>query len=87
MPGLYGAERATILSVEYWCSQEEPLWTQPDADLVDLARRELDSLGLLRGAPVGRGHVVRLPRCFPVYKPGYQQVLQPLRSTWPASSG
>jgi protoporphyrinogen oxidase len=28
---------------------------------------------------VGRGHVVRLPRCFPVYKPGYQQVLQPLR--------
>ncbi|HZI14224.1 MAG TPA: FAD-dependent oxidoreductase [Myxococcus sp.] len=77
--GLYGAERTTILSVEYWCDSEEPLWTQPDAALVELARRELDTLGLLRGAPVGRGHVVRLPRCFPVYKPGYQQVLQPLR--------
>ncbi|NOK18059.1 FAD-dependent oxidoreductase [Corallococcus carmarthensis] len=79
VPQLHGEEASSILCLEYWCSHEEPLWSWPDAELVALAKRELAATGLDRGAPVGRGHVMRLPRCFPVYRPGYQDVLRPLR--------
>ncbi|WP_375761269.1 FAD-dependent oxidoreductase [Corallococcus exercitus] len=79
VPQLHGAEASSILCMEYWCSHEEPLWSAPDAELVALAKRELSATGLDGGAGVARGHVVRLPRCFPVYRPGYQDVLRPLR--------
>lgn len=79
VPQLHGAEPTTVLCLEYWCSHEEPLWALPDAELVALAKRELEATGLSRGARLERGHVVRLPRCFPVYRPGYQDVLRPLR--------
>ncbi|AKF86808.1 hypothetical protein MFUL124B02_33620 [Myxococcus fulvus 124B02] len=79
VPGLHGAERSTILCVEYWCAQDEALWSETDEHLARLARTELESVGLLGKAPVGRFHVVRLPRCYPVYQPGYQRVLQPLQ--------
>ncbi|WP_338864181.1 FAD-dependent oxidoreductase [Myxococcus stipitatus] len=80
VPGLYGQERSSILCVEYWCAQEEDLWTHSDEAMAALAQRELESVGLLGSTPVGRVHVVRLPRCFPVYQPGYQRVLQPLQT-------
>ncbi|NTX12712.1 FAD-dependent oxidoreductase [Myxococcus sp. CA056] len=79
VPGLYGEERSTILCAEYWCSQDETLWSESDEAMAALARKELESVGLLGPAPVGRFHVVRLPRCYPVYQPGFQRVLQPLQ--------
>jgi protoporphyrinogen oxidase len=73
VPELYGQERTTILAAEFWCYESDDLWRERDEQLVDRAARELGSTGLLRGAKVLGGHVIRVPRCYPVYARGYKR--------------
>lgn len=78
VPQLYGEETSSILALELWCNSEDPEWEEADAKLVELARAELQATGLLNGSTVSDGHVVRLPRCYPVYAQGYREVLDVL---------
>src|SRR5207247_11263314 len=41
-------EGRTCLGLEYFVFEGDDLWTMADADLVDLGRRELATLGLVR---------------------------------------
>jgi protoporphyrinogen oxidase len=72
-PELYGDKKTTILAVEYWCYDTDPLWAEPDEPLIARATREMRSTGLMHDAPVLEGHVVRVPRCYPVYARGYKE--------------
>ena len=78
VPELYGSKETTILSLEYWCNDEDADWTAPDADLVALASREMRSTGLLGDALVLDGTVHRIRRCYPVYARGYKDDLAPV---------
>ncbi|MEX2114502.1 MAG: FAD-dependent oxidoreductase [Pirellulales bacterium] len=69
---LYGQASTTILAAEYWCNSSDAMWTDSDERLIELATRELRSTGLLGSAAVLAGHVVRVPRCYPVYARGYR---------------
>ena len=73
VPELHGEARSTILAVEYWCDDSDPLWIAPDDRLIEQATRELRSTGLLRDEQVMAGHVVRARRCYPVYRLGYRK--------------
>ena len=68
-------QRTTILAGEFWCNGTDPLWSETDDALVARAARELRSTGLLGDAPLLDGHVVRIPRCYPIYARGYRQHL------------
>ncbi len=68
----------SILALEYWCQPEDDLWQGSDADNIALARSELRRSGLDGGVDATDGHVVRLPRCYPVYRRGYKEHLAPL---------
>ncbi|NDC62598.1 MAG: NAD(P)/FAD-dependent oxidoreductase [Planctomycetia bacterium] len=57
--------------LEYFCFEGDGLWTTADADLVALATRELESLGLVAPGDVLDGHVVRQPKAYPVYDDDY----------------
>ena len=59
VPQLHGEARTTILAVEHWCNDSDPIWTAPDDRLIEQATRELRSTRLLRDEPVLAGHVVR----------------------------
>jgi len=69
----------TCLGLEYFVFSDDGLWAMPDADLVDLATRELATLGLADPAHISAGYVVRMPRAYPVYDVGYQQRVEVLR--------
>ncbi|MCA9143753.1 MAG: FAD-dependent oxidoreductase [Planctomycetales bacterium] len=73
VPQLYGEAQTTILAVEYWCDDSDPTWTASDDHLIEQATRELQSTGLLRDQQVMGGHVVRVRRCYPVYRVGYRE--------------
>jgi protoporphyrinogen oxidase len=75
-PSLHGGARTTILVVEYWCFDQDLIWHEAPDRLVALASEEVGRTGLLRGAAVLDGHVVRLPRCYPVYRRGYRAQLE-----------
>jgi len=78
VPELYGALNFTILALEYWCYDEDARWSEPDASLIERAEREARAIGLIGSAPVTAGHVVRVPRCYPVYARGYRETLSPV---------
>jgi len=70
----------TSLGMEYFCSQGDDLWELPDEDLIALASREIEQLGLAKRADVLRGVVIRQPRAYPVYDSTYQENLTIIRA-------
>ncbi len=78
VPQLHGDQPTSIMALEYWCYDQDPIWTEDNGKLVELAKRELTQTGLLKGARILDGHVERVPRCYPVYRRGYKQQLTPV---------
>jgi protoporphyrinogen oxidase len=75
VPELYGDSPNSILALEYWCNDEDALWAEAEGPLIDLAKREIRATGLIGKAPVLDGKVVRVRRCYPVYRTGYRDLL------------
>jgi hypothetical protein len=52
----------------------------PDEDLIDLAKKEMQMLGLIRVEDVEDGTVVRMPKAYPVYDSTYKESLSVIRN-------
>ena len=59
--------------LEYFCFEGDGIWSMPDQELIGLATRELEQLGLLDGRDVEDGCVVRQSKAYPVYDDDYRQ--------------
>jgi len=69
----------TSLGMEYFCDEGDALWTMRDGDLIVLATRELEQLGLAQARDVTDGVVIRQPKAYPVYTNHYRTHLQTIR--------
>ena len=78
-PDMVPDPRFTCLGLEYFCFASDVLWSKTDAELVELATRELDVIGLTAPGLVRDGTVVRVPKAYPVYDEGYEAALQESR--------
>jgi protoporphyrinogen oxidase len=58
--------------LEYFCSEGDGVWRMKDQALIDLAVREMETLGLLNSADVQDGCVVRQKKAYPVYDEHYK---------------
>jgi len=77
VPQLYGDSLHTILALEYWCDPGDAFWQQDDEALRALGREEIVKSGLVSDpTKLGRSFVQRIPRCYPVYRRGYQVPLR-----------
>jgi protoporphyrinogen oxidase len=90
VPELFGSSDHTILALEYWCYDEDAVWSASEEALIERATREIRAIGLLGQATVSAGHVERIRRCYPVYARGYRDALRPVidylktfRNLWP----
>jgi protoporphyrinogen oxidase len=63
--------RRSCIGLEYFCFEGDDLWSRADGDLVALAREEIASLGLVPAERVADGHVVRVPKAYPIYDAEY----------------
>ena len=63
--------RRSCLGLEYFCFEGDDLWSASDGELVDLGRREVASLGLVEADRVAGGHVIRVPKAYPIYDAEY----------------
>jgi protoporphyrinogen oxidase len=59
------------VGLEYFCFEGDGLWSASDADLVELAKKEMAILGLCNPDDVVGGAVVRQEKAYPVYDDGY----------------
>jgi hypothetical protein len=69
----------TSVGMEYFCSEGDEIWTMPQAELIDMAARELARLGLAETDDVTDGFVVRQPHAYPVYDDEYGDHLKVIR--------
>jgi protoporphyrinogen oxidase len=71
----------TCLGMEYFCFEGDGLWTSSNAELVELASRELAALGLAKASDVVDGTVVRMPKAYPIYDGAYRDHLDTIRAS------
>ena len=57
--------------LEYFCFEGDGLWSMPDKRLIELAKTELEKVGLARAADVEDGCVIRQAKAYPVYDDNY----------------
>ena len=79
-PDLVPDPGRTCLGMEYFCFEGGELWKTPDAELVATAAAELESLGLASADRLVGGHVVRVPKAYPIYDASYEERLTVLRA-------
>ena len=80
-PWMVPDPRSACVGLEYFCFAGDDLWTMDDAALVALATRELEQLGLAAPGRVRDGHVVRVPKAYPMYDVDYAERVATIR-TW-----
>lgn len=78
IPELYGKENFTVLALEYWCNDEDEAWKWNDEKYIELAKSELLQTSLANDAIISGAYVYRIPKCYPVYKKGYMEILKPI---------
>jgi protoporphyrinogen oxidase len=69
----------TCLGLEYFCFEGDSLWKMPDRALLDLAKKELETLGLSNEKEVEDGMVVRMRKAYPIYDSTYRESLDIVR--------
>lgn len=71
--------RRSCLGLEYFCFEGDDLWCAGDQELVALGRSEVGELGLVDPTRVAGGHVVRVPKAYPVYDAEYAGRVERIR--------
>ena len=64
---------SSSLGMEFFCWEDDALWTMPDADLIRLAKEEVATLGLVDTAKIFDAFVIRMPKSYPVYDGQYRE--------------
>ena len=70
----------TILTLEYWCFDEEKLWQMTDEELLTLGMSEIETTGLLHQSKVIDGYVLKISKSYPVYHKGYKRALNKIEN-------
>jgi protoporphyrinogen oxidase len=78
-------EGYACLGLEYFCFEGDGQWTSADVDLIELAKREIEKIGLIKAADVVDASVVRQPKAYPVYDDAYQTNVEAVRAEFEAS--
>ncbi len=65
--------------LEYFCFEHDGLWASTDAELIELAKKELMQIGLSKEGDVMDGTVVRQKKAYPVYDDDYARHVKTIR--------
>jgi protoporphyrinogen oxidase len=64
------------LGLEYFCFETDAIWSKPDAELVEMAVKELSILGLAEPGQVTDGTVIRSKKTYPIYDARYRENIE-----------
>lgn len=66
--------------LEYFCFKGDGLWSDTDENLIELAKAEIEKIGLTKAVDVVDGCVVRQPKAYPIYDDEYATHVETLRT-------
>jgi len=78
-PWMIPNQTDSSLGMEYFCFEGDDLWSSSDDDLVELAKTEIEKLGLAKAANVKFGFVVRVHKAYPIYDVEYGERVATIR--------
>jgi protoporphyrinogen oxidase len=78
-PWMVPNDRDASIGMEYFCFEGDELWNMADDDLVALATREIQQLGLARATNVKFGFAVRVHKAYPMYDAEYGERVATIR--------
>jgi protoporphyrinogen oxidase len=86
-PYMVPDETMACYGLEYFCFEGDGMWNCSDEDLITLAKKELEQIGLGKAALVTDGCVVRQPKAYPVYDHDYKENVAAVRDALKNYSG
>jgi protoporphyrinogen oxidase len=69
----------SIICLEYWCNEDEELWSLSDENFLELAQKEIKHTGLIYGEILD-SKSIRVPRCYPIYTMDHETHLKVLQN-------
>jgi len=69
----------TSLGLEYFCFDSDPIWSQPQNALADMAIEDLTKLHFAEAKDLIDAVVIKVPKAYPVYSPNYQARVKVVR--------
>lgn len=78
-PWMVPDETKASIGMEYFCFEGDELWDADDDELIALATREIEQLGLTTADKVEKGYVVRVPKAYPMYDADYAERVAVIR--------
>lgn len=78
VPEINSNQKETIVVLEYWCYDNDELWSVPDSQLIERAKKEIKITGLVNNETITEGYVHKISNCYPVYSKGYKERLKPI---------
>ena len=79
-PWMVPEEHRACVGLEYFCFEGDELWCRPDDELIALGADELERTGLASANRLAGGHVVRVPKAYPVYDADYAERVETIRA-------
>lgn len=80
-PAMLDGSGRLCYGMEYFCFENDALWSLPDQDLIAFATEELIQLQLADAGDVVDGCVVRQAKAYPVYDKHYQRQIDLIRAS------
>lgn len=78
IPEINQGKKTTILSLEYWCDENEDFWNLNEEEIIGTGVKDMHISKILGKNKILRGHVYKISKCYPVYKTGYKKDIGPL---------
>lgn len=75
-PKLMINDNQIVLCLEFWCFDEDKIWSETEEKLIDLSFEEIKRTGLLPNHKMISGKIIKLRRSYPVYDHGYLEPLE-----------
>ncbi len=78
-PWMVPDQSKASIGMEYFCFKGDDLWVSDDDALVELAKREIELLGLAEADKVEKGYVTRVPKAYPMYDADYGERVEVIK--------
>ena len=78
-PDMVPDPNMSALGLEYFCFESDELWNLDDKDLIDLAKQDLERIGLLRSVEIVDGFVYRERKAYPMYDRHFKESVDRIR--------
>lgn len=70
----------TSLGLEYFCNENDELWSLTDEKLIELGLKEVEKIGIIKSHLFLDGTVVKMPKAYPVYDDSYRKNVELIRN-------